>query len=196
MSNFEARGPFIDQRELDELGYPVPEGMELPSVQGAEYVIDDDDAQQCYGISESDLAPMYIDNPVEATPVQPDVWTLETDNEEVTFTYQNGVQYTVRLGNIELNGGGDPERLLKYNGLVYPMTGNQVMLNPHTTPRLAHMRAWILEQTAQRAEERLKMAELVATFAQQIANLGSAADAVGNISKGLPFDGNRIGKYQ
>lgn len=188
MSNFETRGPFISQDELDRLGHPVPEGMELPTVEAHDYVIDDEDSQSCYRISEHDLAPMFIDNPVEATPVQPDVWTLETDNEYVTFTYDNGAQYQVRLGDIDLAGGSDPERLVKYNGLVYPMSGNQVLLDPHNTPRLAHMREWILEQTRERAAERLKMAELVSVFAQQIGRLGSTAGRVGRIQKGLPFD--------
>ncbi len=195
MSDYQS-GPFVSQDELDRLGHPLPEGMNVPSVETPEYVVDDNDSQSCYGISQHDLAPMYIDNPTAASPVQPDVWTLETDNEWVTLTYQSGAQYAVRLGDIDLSGGSDPDTLVKHNGLVYPMSGGQVQLNPHTTPRLSHMRAWILEQTAQRAEERLKMAELVAIFAQQVANLGSAADTVGNIQKGLPFNGNDIVRHR
>ena len=94
----------------------------------------------------------------------------------------------MRIGDIELGGGGEPDRLVKWQGLVYPMIGQQVALNPHTTPRLVHMRKWLLDQTLQISTERLTMAHLVATFAEQIGHLGSAMDAVGNISKGLPFD--------
>jgi hypothetical protein len=50
------------------------------------------------------------------------------------------------------------------------------------------MRSWILEQTLKISEDRLTMAHLVATFAEQIGRLGTAADTVGSISKGLPFD--------
>jgi len=175
----------ISQDELDRAGIHTPSGVDLPTVDHSrDFTIDDNDTQQCYFISREDLAPIYIDNPVSVTPIQPDVWTLETDNEHVTFTYQNGAQYTVRLGDIELSGGGDPERLVKQGGIVYPMSGGTVLLNPHTTPRLVHLRTWVLEQTLRISDERLKMAELVNEFAHNSAHLGHAGHDVGHITGG------------
>ena len=195
MSDFQSpgspRGPFVNQEDLDDAGHPLPEGMELPTVQEHEYTVDDEDSQQCYFIGERELAPIYVDNAVEVSPVQPDVWTLDTDNEYVTFTYNDGSTAVMRLGDIQLSGGDNPDRLVKYNGVVYPMEGSNAAYNPHTTPRLAELREWVLDQTRQASDVRVEMAELANAFAQQIKRLSSGANAVGRIQKGLPFD-----KYQ
>ncbi len=175
----------VTAEELERMGYrmpPPPEGLELPTVDRS-VAVDDEDAQQCRIMNEDEIYPMHINNPVSATPVQPDVWTLETDNEYVTLTYENGVQYTVRLGDIDMTSGPEPTRYLKTGGLVYPMDGDTLLLNGDATPRLAQMRAWVLEQTLRISEDRLKMAELVNEFATQIGRLGSARDSSWQITK-------------
>jgi hypothetical protein len=198
MSEYQNQGPLVSNEDLTRMGVqPLPDhpGVNLPSVEQHEYTVDDSDTQQCYFMSQHELAPLYIDNPVGATPVQPDA-ALEVDNEYVTLTYRGGGEDQVRIGDIELGGGGEPDRLVKWNGLVYPMVGDQVALNAHTTPRLAHMRSWLLDQVANESGERLTMAHLVATFATQIGRLGTAMDAVGGVSKGLPFDGYQFVQHR
>jgi hypothetical protein len=178
----------MTREEMERAGIRFPDDnpeVDLPTVDHShDFTLDDYDTQQCYYISREQMAPMYIDNPLTVTPVQPDVWTLETDNEHVTFTYEGGAQYSVRLGDIEMSGGSAPDRFVKTGGLVYPMSGESVLLNPHTTPRLAHMREWVLEQTLRISEERLQMAELVNEFAHNIAHLGHAGHDIGHVTGG------------
>ena len=92
MSNFENHGKVVTDEDLIGMGIqPPPDVPNLTpaTVEQHEYTVDDNDTQQCYFITQSQLAPMYIDNPIGASAVQPDVWTLETDNEYVTLTYRD-----------------------------------------------------------------------------------------------------------
>ena len=168
--------------------------MELPTVQEHEYTVDDEDSQQCYFIGERELAPIYVDNAVEVSPVQPDVWTLDTDNEYVTFTYNDGSTGGHAARRHQLSGGSNPDRLVKYNGVVYPMEGSNAAYNPHTTPRLAELREWVLDQTCEASEVRVEIAELVNAFAQQISDSAAAQTRSARSSKGLPFDKYRLRK--
>jgi hypothetical protein len=198
MSDDKAHPRLVTGEDLERMGIaPLPDSVTVPTVQPHEYPLDDNDAQQCYPISERDLAPMYIDNPIEATP-EPfdDVWELKAGNAVFVLTYQWGGQYRLRLGDIALHGGIDPDELVKYGGIVYPMSGGQLALNPHTTPHLAALRDAVQDLATKASEERLEMAHLVSAFMDPLRRLTGAARTVGNISRGLPFDGNQIVKYR
>lgn len=170
-----ARGPLIDVDDLREAGVEVSDEVDLPEVEVTDFVLDDDDAQQCRYATEDEVRSMYIDNMVAISAVQPDVWTLEIDQEEVTFTYPWGQTYTVRIGDIEMGSGPAATRYYKSGDLVYPTDDAQrVLLNATTTPRIAGLREWMHEELRRRSEERLEMAELVNAFTSIMSHYSGA----------------------
>jgi hypothetical protein len=160
-----ANGPLVDVDDLRDAGVQLSDDVNVPVIV-TDYVLDDNDTQQCRYATADEVRSMYIDNMMTVSAVQPDVWTLEIDQEDVTFTYHNGQTYTVRIGNIDMDSGPAASRYYKSNDLVYPTDdGQNVLLNATTTPRIAGLRAWMHAEMLQRSEERLKMAELVNAFA-------------------------------
>jgi hypothetical protein len=155
----------IDERELERQGVPPPPaGVELPYVDN-QITLDDDDASVCRFATKDEIRDLYVDNPVTASPVQPDVWTLDVDNQSITFTYANGAQYTVQVGQINWDSGPEASRYRKYGNIVYPTDdGGNVLSNSVVMPRLAHVRVWLHDQIREVSAERLKMAELVYAF--------------------------------
>lgn len=161
-----ANGPLVDIDDLRAAGVQLSDDVNVPVVDATDYVLDDDDTQQCRYATEDEVRSMYIDNMVAVSAVQPDVWTLEIDQEHVTFTYDNGQTYTVRIGDIDMNRGPAATRYYKSHDLVYPTDdGQNVLLNATTTPRIAGLREWMHAELLRRSEERLEMAELVNAFA-------------------------------
>jgi hypothetical protein len=43
----------------------------------SQIILDDDDVGNCRFATNNAIREMYVDNPVTASPVQPDVWTLD-----------------------------------------------------------------------------------------------------------------------
>jgi hypothetical protein len=172
------RGPLVDESELERRGVaPPPPGVELPSVDG-QLTLDDDDAGNCRFATKDEIRDIYLDNPVTATAVQPDVWTLEIDDQSITFTYSNGAQYTIQVGQINWDSGPAATRYRKTGGLVYPTddSGN-LLFNSTTMPRLANVRMDLHNQVREVSEQRLEMAELVNSFAKILA-MNSGLDGI------------------
>jgi len=87
----------IDEKELEGQGVPPPPaGVELPPVDG-QITLDDDDAGVCRFATKDEIRDLYVDNPVTASPVQPDVWTLDVDNQSVTWVIE---AYRSQAGNL------------------------------------------------------------------------------------------------
>jgi hypothetical protein len=170
-------GGLIDEDELERAGVPAPAGVDLPTVDG-QITLDDDDAGECRYATKPEIRDIYLDNPVTATPIQPDVWTLEIDNQSVTFTYSNGAQYTIQLGQINWDPGPAASRYRKTGGIVYPTDeGGNVLVNATTTPRLANVRMNLHDQVREISEQRLEMAQLVNSFASILA-MNSGLDGI------------------
>jgi len=169
----------IDESELERQGVaPPPADVEIPTVDG-QITLDDDDAGVCRFATKDEIRDIYVDNPITASPVQFDVWTLEgIDNQSITFGYANGTQYTVQVGQINWDSGPGASRYRKYGNIVYPTDdGGNVLNNAVTMPRLAHVRVWLHDQIREIAAERLQMAELVNAFASIMA-MNSGLDGI------------------
>jgi hypothetical protein len=171
------RGGLVDQSDLDAAGHPAPAGVQVPTVID-QITLDDDDAGDCRFATKAEIKDIYLDNPVTATPVQPDVWTLEIDDQSVTFTYSNGVQYTLQVGQLNWGSGPYATRYRKTGGLVYPTddSGN-LMFNSTTMPRLLNVYTDLHNQALEVSEQRLEMAELVNSFAKILA-MNSGLDGI------------------
>lgn len=109
----------------------------------------------------------HVDDPAHVVAHDPHVATAWTDDQVLTLGYRNGATWSVRLGDIGLDFGPAAEWYHEADGLAFPMSGGAVLLNATTVPRLAGMRAWIVEQTADR-DDPPTMADLVGTFAGTI----------------------------
>jgi hypothetical protein len=163
-----ANGPLIDVDDLRDAGVPVSDEIDYPTV-GGDYVLDDDDEQVCRYATRDEIVPMYIDNAVQVSDVQADVWTLEIDQSEITFTYANGRSWTTTVGQLRGDGGGHAERYRKTGDLVFPSdAGGYTIINDTTCPRLVALYGWMHEQMRERSEQRLEIAEIVSAFAQII----------------------------
>jgi len=154
----------ISSEELEDAGV-VPTDYQV--------TLDDDDAGVCRWATKDEIRSMYVDNPVTASALQPDVWTLSTDQidgESITFGYSNGASLTTTLGAIDMNYGALATRYRKSGGIAYPADdGGNVIINASTAPRLVHLRSWVHDQLRERSEQRLQMAELVNAFASIMA---------------------------
>ena len=159
-----ANGPLIDVDALRDAGVPVSDEIDYPTVGGG-LVLDDDDAQVCRYATAGELEPMYIDNAVNVSDVQPDVLTLEVDESDITFTMPNGRTWTTTVGQLRGDRSGTAERYRKTGDVVFPTDGSGYMLlNETTTPRLCGLYQWLHEQTRERSQVRLEIAEIVYAF--------------------------------
>ena len=171
--HFHAGAHIISEEELRDAGVPIDPNVNLPTQN--DVTLDDDDAQVCRWATKDEIRQLYVDNAVTASPIQPDVWTLEIDNESLTLGYANGASWTTTLGAIDWNSGPAATRYKKTGGIVFPADdGGNVIINATTAPRLAHLRIWAHDQIRQRAGERLQMAELVNAFATIIGQYSGA----------------------
>lgn len=159
----------VNQEDLERAGIQTPEAVNLPTID--QVTLDDDDSGGCYYVNKTDIRDLYLDNPVHAGAVQVDVWTLEgLDDQYLTFTYSNGAQYTIQVGQINMGAGAGATRYRKSGGIVYPTDdAGTVLINSVTTPRLAAVRYYLQDEVRKISEERLEMAELVNSFAKIIA---------------------------
>lgn len=166
----------ISQDDLDAAGHPLPPGVDLPTEE--EIPLQDDDAQQSRLVTWPEIQALYVDNPVDASPVQPDVWTLEIDSQSVTLTYSNGAQYSVVLGCIDWDNSVGADHYLQTGNIVFPVDqGGTVMLNKATAPHLVYMRTYLHEEVQKASQDRLDIAEIVNAFAH-ILSLNTAAGGV------------------
>lgn len=169
-----ANGPLVDVDDLRDAGVQLSDDVNEPVVV-TDYVLDDNDSQQCRYATFDEVRSLYVDNMVEVSAVQPDVWTLDIDQQQVTFTYRNGHKYTVTIGDIDMYAGAAATRYYKSDDLVYPTDDAQnVLLNATATPRIAGLREWMHAEILRRSEERLEMAELVNAFATIMGNYSNA----------------------
>ena len=170
--SFNVRAGRISSEELENAGV-VPTDYQV--------TLDDDDAAVCRWATKDEIRSMYVDNPITASALQPDVWTLSIDHidgESITFGYANGASLTTTLGSIDMNFGPVASRYRKSGGIAYPAddAGN-VIINASTAPRLVHLRQWVHQELRNRAEQRLQMAELVNAFASIMA-MNSGLDGI------------------
>ena len=170
--HFRVHGGRISSEELEDAGV-VPTDYRI--------TLDDDDASECRWTTKDEIRPIYVDNPTTASALQPDVWTLSTDEidrESITFGYSNGASLTTTLASIDMNSGPEASRYRKSGGIVYPAdAGGNVIINGSTTPRLAHLRGWVHDQLRERSEQRVQMAEIVNAFASIMA-MNSGLDGI------------------
>jgi hypothetical protein len=167
------RGPFIDVELL-----PSVAGLEVPSVGPREYVLVDNDQQACRVISERELDASYVDNNIKTFKLDQVDWlTLAVDKEWVTIQYTNGATTKLLLGAISLGAGRMPDEYYKTNGIIYPLNPakpGDLLLNATTTPSLAAIRKWYLDEARRVNDERIKYAEVVHIFTKTIGSLGNA----------------------
>ncbi len=156
------------ERELERRGISDPSDM---------IAINDDDEGVCRLVTKAEARAMYIDDCTTASAVQPDVWTLELDNSDVTLGYSTGASVTIKVGWIKTDMGPGATDYTKKGGVLYPTDGGgNVVWNAETMPRLGRMKEYLLEQTRNISEERVRIAELVNTFAGIMSQYGSALD--------------------
>jgi hypothetical protein len=156
------------ERELERRGIVDPSEM---------IAINDDDEGVCRLVTREEARAMYIDDPTTASAVQPDVWTLELDDSDVTLGYSTGAQVTIKVGWINTEMGPGATDYTKTGGVLYPTDGGgNVLWNAETMPRLGRMKEYLLGETLKISEERLKMAELVYRFTEIMGQYGSALD--------------------
>jgi hypothetical protein len=95
-----------------------------------DFVVDDDDLQECRYMSRAELYEVHVDNPVDA----------HLAGDVLTLTYSSGQQWQVGLADIALEDGAAAVRYRKTGGLAFPTDGWSVLLNGTTVPRLAALR--------------------------------------------------------
>lgn len=157
------------------------QGVDLPPVEPNKYALLDDDAQQCSIIGDDELYASYIDRNIatyrlDAIETWPQV--PNPDHHNVILKYQNGNQISVAIGSISLDPGATPDQYYKTKGITYPIDkSGAVLLDATNTPNLSYIRNQYWDMARDKVKTDLFIAEIVATFASDVAALGQTADA-------------------
>jgi hypothetical protein len=169
------------------------QGVEVPSVVPNKYVLLDDDAQQCSVIGDDELYASYIDrniatyrlDAIENWPQVPN-----PDHHNVILSYENGTQTSIAIGSISLDPGPTPDQYYKTKGLIYPVNSSgAALLDATNTPNLSYIRNQYWDMARNKVKTDLFFAEIVATFASNVAALGHAGEA-SNFVTAEDIDGN------
>lgn len=128
---------------------------------------------------------IYVDNNIVSLSLQPDVWTLEIDNQPLNLWYADGHEFQILLGSI-LDSYDGPARLVQMsNGLVAGADHSmQPMFNAFTTPRLTWIRHELHRRVQELAAERLELAQIVHAFTEIISAYGSLEPTATRAFKG------------
>ena len=160
---------------------PAVEGLDLPTLEPRTYYLIDDDEKVCRVIDDAEFQAAYVDNLIETFKLRNVDWlTLAVDKEYVDIVYANGCKAAILLGSIDYAPGPRAAEYTKIKGVIYPIdaTGTS-LLNATNTPNLVAMRTWYWEEAKRVNDERIRIAEVVHSFAQIINQLGTARDTIG-----------------
>jgi hypothetical protein len=117
---------------------------------------------------------IYVDNNITNFAIQPDVTTLNVDDQTVTLYYENGEQYELVLGSILETG---PSATKYYQVLSQLIVAADADLNPlfnyQTTPKLLRFRQSLNRLMDQYRQQRVQIASITYSFAKMIKGLES-----------------------
>jgi hypothetical protein len=169
------------------------QGVEVPSVEPNKYVLLDDDAQQCSVIGDDELYASYVDrnintyrlDGIESWPEVPN-----PDHHNVILKYEDGNEISISIGSISLDPGETPAQYWKTKGIIYPIdSSGAALLDATNTPNLSYIRNKYWDMAREKVKTDLFFAEIVATFASDVAGLGHAGEAA-NFVTAEDIDGN------
>jgi hypothetical protein len=154
------------------------EGVTLPTVSAREYAIVDHDDKVCRVVDQEEFDTFYVDRNIDTFKLRGVDWlTLDVDRNIVDIDYEDGRRASIVLGSIDLSAPPRTEQYGKSGGVIYPIDESGALrLNATDTPNLVAMRRWYLDEAKRVNDERIKIAEVVHTFAQIINVLGSGHD--------------------
>jgi hypothetical protein len=169
------------------------QGIDLPPVEPNKYALLDDDAQQCSIIGDDELYASYVDRNIatyrlDAIENWPEV--PNPDKHNVILSYNNGSQASIAIGSISLDSGPAPDQYYKTRGITYPIDkSGAALLDATNTPNLSFIRNQYWDMARKKVKTDLFFAEIVATFASDVAALGHAGEA-SNFVTAEDIDGN------
>ena len=148
-------------------------GLVLPSTEPRSYTLVDNDAKVCRSISDDELQATYVDNNIDTYQLlDVNLLTLDVDNQYVTLNYTNGANTALLLGSIDYGAPVRTEEYGQSNGIIYPIDSDgNLLLNATNTPNLAAIRVWYYNEAKRINDQRLQIAEIVHSFAQNISDL-------------------------
>jgi len=163
----------------------VSSKIDLPAVDGGNYVLIDNDAKLCRLITDDDIAQASVDNNIATFRLLDVNWlTLDIEDQTLSITYTDGRTANVILGSINYNSA--PARSQEFGqseGIIYPIDDDGgPLLDLSNTPNLAGIHIWYWQEAKRINDERLQMAEIVHAFSEDIAHLAHGAHAVGDIT--------------
>jgi hypothetical protein len=174
-------GGFIDNDSVPH--HPGDPHVDVPTVSQHQLTMLDDDGGTCHPVNAWGYAPWYlpyaadyVDNIASFSFRPSDPFGFSgIENDPIEITLVSGASVSIPRSSIAAAPGGAATALRRSGGVVYPADdGYNMQLNDTNTPNLVGLDNYILYLTQAAAAERLKMAEIVAAFAENIAQLGHA----------------------
>jgi hypothetical protein len=159
---------------------PAVDGVDLPTIEPRTYYLIDDDEKVCRVIDDAEFQAAYVDNHIDTFKLRNVDWlTLAVDREHVDIVYEDGRTASLLLGSIDYAPGPRAGEYTKIKGVIYPIDATGTSLfNDTNTPNLVAMRTWYWEEAKRVNDERIRIAEVVHSFAQVINVLGTARDTI------------------
>ena len=153
----------------------VPEG-DVPSVDDHS----DDEVQVWFNnqdsivYTKSYVDQVYVDNNIVNFSIQPDVGTLDVDNQMLTLSYESGEEYQLILGSIQETGPSASKFYQVLSQLIVSADADLVPLfNYQTTPNLLRLRQGLNQLMGESLKQRIEIGYIVYDFAKMLKGLES-----------------------
>lgn len=166
--------------DASQLPHPVPEGVDLPTIQDPQVSIVDNDARECRQASRSDVvgSSFFADNGLVFVDPRGDPWTLSV--EDLVFTHSSGGTIEIPWSDIQLAAEPRATSFEQTEGILYPLKDDLLTraFDAENTPNIVQAARLVSEVIAELKAQRVQYAELTTVFAGAIAGLGGASQLV------------------
>jgi hypothetical protein len=124
--------------------------------------------------SQDDFNSMYVDDNIVNFAIQPDWSLVNIDDQMLTLYYQNGEEYSLKLGSIADVGTSAEKWFLVLSQLIIPADASlSPMFSVRTTPNLWNLRHGLNILVQQLNDQRIEIASIVYSFAKMMQASGN-----------------------
>ena len=171
----------------DDLGLPPIDNLDLPSVENG--LIDIKDAKtgmvEKMLYSELRASAYYVDNGIVSLTAQPTVTTLTV--KWMRLTYSGGRKLGIPMESVTMRSLGRATTYERQKGFIVPLDADgEIRFDKNNTPNVIICAQWVRDELLRRSQQRVEIAELVATFASAVAGLASASPGAHGVKVGGP----------
>lgn len=171
----------------DKLGLPPVDNLDLPSVENNLVDIQDRKTGVVEKMLYSELrdSAYYVDNGILSLTAQPTVTTLTV--KWMRLAYSGGRKLGIPMERVTFGSLGRATSYERQKGFIVPLDADgEIRFDRNNTPNVVICAQWVRDELLRRSQQRVEIAELVATFAAAVAGLASASPGAHGVKVGGP----------